>query len=272
MITVNNATITDDAVAREAQYHPAPSREEALRLASIALVVRELLLQEAAAQGLGDATDAEGSAEEIIGALLERVIEVKEPGEEEARRYYESNRDRFRSPDIYEASHILFAFAPADPSGEESALAAARATLEELERDPRSFERLAEEGSADSVTRERGGQLGQMTRGQLPAALQACLDSLAPGELCREPVRTDRGYHVVRLDRAARGRQLSFDMSRERIAERLGARAWSAAARRYIASLADRAEIRGIELGSAVSMEPVEAGAGPLLPGAPEGR
>jgi peptidyl-prolyl cis-trans isomerase C len=173
---------------------------------------------------------------------------VPEAEDEACRRYYESNPDRFRSPDIFEASHILFPAPPGDEGARAAARAAAEATLKELERDPEAFARLAKERSADSATTEQGGALGQITRGQTTPEFEACLSSLAPGETCREPVETRFGFHVIRLDRARRGRPLSYAMVRERVAEYLHDRAWSLAVRQYMKILIGKASIEGIAL------------------------
>ena len=53
-IRVNDIEIGAAWIAEEMQYHPAASAEEAQRAAAEALVVRELLRQEARAQGFGD--------------------------------------------------------------------------------------------------------------------------------------------------------------------------------------------------------------------------
>jgi len=253
VITVNGKTISQEQIARETQYHPAPSLEAAVHQASVALVVRELLLQEAV--GLGIQTpvgvDPVASEESIIGVLLEREISLPAADEESLRRYYESNRKKFRSPDLFEASHILFAARSDQAQEREGARAAAAATLEEVRRDPPSFERLAKERSDDKESREQGGHLGQITRGQTTPEFEACLDALTPGEVCREPVGTRYGYHVIRLDRTVRGRDLPFEIARERVAEYLGASAWTRAVHQYIQLLVGKADIKGIELDGA---------------------
>ena len=256
MITVNGKRISDEQIAREAQYHPAPSLEAAVHEASVALAVRELLLQEAAALGINDASAEDGSVapeERIIARLLEREITLPAADEEVCSRYYEANRERFRSPDLFEASHVLFAAPPDQAEERERARAAAASTLEELRRDPSSFERLAKKRSADPESRDQGGHLGQITRGQTTPEFESCLDGLAPGEICREPVGTRYGYHLIRLDRSVRGRQLPYDMARQRIAEYLGASAWTRAVHQYIQILVGKAAIEGIELAGAAT-------------------
>ena len=255
MITVNGRVISDEQIARETQYHPAASREAAVHQAAVALVVRELLLQEASALGIPVRPGAEETAatEERIDALLDREISLPAADEETLRRYYDANRERFRSPDLFEASHILFAAREEQPAERERARTAAAATLEEIRRDPSSFERLAKERSDDRESREQGGHLGQITRGQTTPEFEACLDTLSPEEVCREPVGTRYGYHVVKLDRVVRGRALSFPMARKRVEEYLGASAWTRAVHQYIQLLAGKAVIQGIELDGAIT-------------------
>ncbi len=255
MITVNGKAISDDQVAREAQYHPAPNREAALHEAAAALVVRELLLQEAAALGVNaaDSEDTATAEERTISALLDQEVRLPAADEEACRRYFDANRERFRSPDLFEASHILFAAHPGQPAEREQARAAAAATLDELRRDPSSFERLAKELSADPESREQGGHLGQITRGQTTPEFEACFNKLSPGEISLEPVGTRYGYHVIRLDRAIRGRQLPYEMARERVIEYLGASAWTSAVHQYIQLLVGKASIEGIEMAGAAT-------------------
>src|SRR3546814_11286864 len=84
------------------QFHramnPAQSRADAAR----ALVVRELLRREVERLGLDGEVQLVGSEpveEARIRLLLEREVENRVPGKDDCRRYYEQNRERFRSPD-----------------------------------------------------------------------------------------------------------------------------------------------------------------------------
>ena len=114
-VSVNGVTIPRDAIAREVQQHPAPTPLAAWKEAARALAVRELLLQEARRLELSGEplSDGEGRRETgdeaAIRVLIESEVAVPEPDEAACRRYYEQNRGRFRSADIYEAAHILIA-------------------------------------------------------------------------------------------------------------------------------------------------------------------
>ena len=66
-IRVNDVEIGAAKIAEEMQYHPASSAAEAQRAAAEALVVRELLRQEARAQGFGDGDEA---TEDLLEAVF----------------------------------------------------------------------------------------------------------------------------------------------------------------------------------------------------------
>jgi hypothetical protein len=102
-VSVNGVVIPREVIAREVQHHPASKPLEAWLSAARALVVRELLLQEARRFGLGAQSlfDEHGRRETeedaLIRGLIEREIVTPEPDEESCRRYYEQRKRLFRS-------------------------------------------------------------------------------------------------------------------------------------------------------------------------------
>ncbi|MGE0007727.1 MAG: peptidylprolyl isomerase [Parvibaculaceae bacterium] len=252
-VLVNGVEIEPEAIAREIQHHPAPDGETAWKEAARALVLRELLLQEARRLHLQPEPEKdEGGRSEmdddsLIRALLERQVEAAKAGAEECRRYYEGRIARFRTPDLFEASHILI-----EPDGQDAAAwaaaeAEAGAIAAELGDDPEAFAAAAREFSK-CPTAHQGGSLGQVRRGELVPAVQEALESLAEGTTAREPVRSRFGWHVLRLQRRIEGRTLPFDAVRPRIADMLDARAWMIAGARYAAQLARTADIEGVAI------------------------
>ncbi len=71
------------------------------------------------------------------------------------------------------------------------------------------------------------------------------IETLGPGETHRRPIRSEFGWHVIRLHRRIEGQVLPFEAVRGKIAEMLAARSWTVAATRYVADLAARSEIEG---------------------------
>ncbi len=244
-IRVNDVVIAPAAVAAEMQYHPANSAEEAQRAAAEALVVRELLRQEARARGFGD-------DEAAVEELLAEAVATPEPDEESCRRYYENNRKRFRSPDLIEAQHILVAAAPDETEERATAKAKAADLARRVMADPSGFAALAREHS-DCPSKANDGHLGQIGRGSLVPELESYVFAMKAGETCPVPVASRYGWHVVRVLERADGRDLPFESVRGTIADYLTESSWRRAVSQYISLLAGRAAIEGIALRAAHS-------------------
>lgn len=258
-VKVNGIAIPRDTIAREVQHHPARTPAESLKAAARALVIRELLLQEAhrlgiEAEPLVDADGRRETAEEAaIRTLVDREIRTPTADEATCRRYYEQNRQAFHSPDIYEATHILFAASKADAKAYTQARAAAEAALTILREYPERFAEMAQAHSACSSA-SQGGNLGQITEGQTTPEFEQALFELEPGSIGPEPVATRYGFHIIRLDRRHEGRELPFELVAERIAQYLQESVQRRALAQYIARLASAARVEGVDLASAESM------------------
>lgn len=253
-VSVNGVTIGRAEIARETQNHPASKPVEAWMAAAQALVVRELLLQEARRLTIRPEpiTDSHGRRETedeaLVRQLIEQEVRSPAPDEETCRRIYERNRARFRSSDLYAVRHILLPAAAHDQEGRAKARAEAEAILAIVRADPRSFASLANAHSA-CPSADQGGSLGQISRGQTVPEFEAALDTLDGTGL----IETRYGLHVVIVDQRLPGRDLPFEVVHARIGEWLAVRSRHTAIRQYIAMLAGRAAIVGIDLGVGAS-------------------
>jgi len=251
-VSVNGRVIPHDVISRETQNHAARSPAAAWQAAAMALVVRELLLQEAdrlelvAAPEHDDKGRRETREEAKIRALIERDVVTPEPDEPSCRRYYDRNRSRFRSPDIYEAAHILFAASRNDQQSFERKRAEAQAVLAVLEREPERFAQMAKDHSA-CPSAEQGGNLGQITSGQTTKEFEKALLGLEPEAMTPVPVETRYGFHIIRLDRRIEGAELPFSMVEPGIAKYLREAASARAQALYIGMLVDQARIEGLD-------------------------
>ena len=245
MISVNGATITDDAVAREMQHHPAETREDAERQAATALVVRELLLQRVSERDVAGATE-----DERIANLIDDEVRVPEPTDEEVARYYRRNSLQFTSPAIYRAAHIFFPARATDEAASAEAKAKAEAVLAELTADPDRFAELARAHSACS-SKEQDGSLGLVRKGDTNPELEQSLATMDMGSTVL--VRSRHGYHVLRLDDRAPATQLPFEKAKGWIAEHLRKSSKRRAIAQYLQLLTARAKISGIDLAAADS-------------------
>jgi peptidyl-prolyl cis-trans isomerase C len=110
-----------------------------------------------------------------------------------ARNIYQANPAKFDKPAETRARHILL---PKD--GAES-LQKAKDLLAQL-RAGASFEDLAKTHSTDAGSAAKGGDLGFFTAGKMVKPFEEAVDKLTkPGELS-EPVETQFGYHIIRLE------------------------------------------------------------------------
>ncbi len=142
---------------------------------------------------------------ELRRDLLTQGIEISE---EELLQYYRESASRYQQDEQRRASHILITFDDDEAAAEEQAGAlTARAQAGE------PFEDLARQYSKDGGTAEMGGDLGMILHSQMPDALGDAIFSMQKGEITG-PVRSDFGFHVVRLDDIVVGGPLPLDQVR----------------------------------------------------------
>ena len=131
--------------------------------------------------------------------------------------YYEDNSSRFLQDEQRRASHILIPFGDDEAAAEEQATAlTARAQAGE------PFADLAAQYSQDTGTASRGGDLGTVLQSQMPGALGDAIFAIDEGEVTG-PVRTEFGFHVVKLDEIVPGGPLPLDQVRGELLQELRA-------------------------------------------------
>ena len=252
IISVNEVSITPEAMAQELQYHPAESREGAVYLAARALVIRELLQQRIAELGVALEIGAgENEEEAATRLLLEREVKVPQCDEESSLRYYENNRGRFHSAPLLAVRHILLECAPDDVEARELAHGQAEVLLQQLDEFPGSFAELAVKYSA-CPSKAQGGSLGQISKGQTVPELERQLFTLAPG-LAGKPLESRYGWHVISVDQRIEGKPLPYEVVSTAIRTQLQQGVWQKALVQYLQTLIGAADIRGIHLQGADS-------------------
>ncbi|EXF92913.1 peptidylprolyl isomerase [Pseudomonas fluorescens HK44] len=252
IISVNEVSITPEAMAQELQYHPAESREEAVYLAARALVIRELLQQRIADLGVSlEIGSGENEEEAATRLLLEREVQVPQCDEETSLRYYENNRGRFHSAPLLAVRHILLECAPDDAEARALAHVQAEILLQRLEDFPGSFAEMAVKYSA-CPSKAQGGSLGQISKGQTVPELERQLFTLTPG-LASKPLESRYGWHVVSVDQRIEGMPLPYEVVSTAIRTQLQQGVWQKALVQYLQTLIGAADIRGIHLQGADS-------------------
>lgn len=252
-VAVDGVEIAPAVIDAELQNHQAESAEAARIDATRALVVRELLLQEARRIDLAPPTPIEENGrretqeEALIGRLLDARIDALPVDDAACRTYYQDHPDRFRSPDLYEPAHILISADPSDTDAYEAAVTRAETIIKTVLATPQKFADMAREHSDCSSARD-GGALDQVTPGQTAPEFETFLFALEEGQICPVPIKSRYGVHVMRLDRREDGRTLPFDVVRDKITANLEETNWRRSVHDYIGTLASRAEIQGMDV------------------------
>jgi peptidyl-prolyl cis-trans isomerase C len=246
-IKVGGVAISSAAIAAEAQNHPAPKGKPGLawKAAARALVLRHLMLEDAKRRGIkADPLEVtpgrfETAEEALLRGYLDEMIHVTPPSSEEVRAIWEAEPDKFRSRPLWSASHILL-------TGERAQERAADAARR-LKANPAIFAAIAR-AESESPSRDRGGNMGQLSPGDTVPEFEAVLRALKPEGTTEAPVQTRFGWHLIRLDALAPGRTLPFEAVSPRIAEALEKKAWVEASRRLAENLLKQAEVSGVDL------------------------
>lgn len=251
-VSVNGFEITEDQVNSEAQYHPAKDLQQAKYLATQALVIRELLVQRAVELGMCEHDSAIENSDSVLQDLFDKEISLPEADEQTCQRYYQNNSDKFFTSPLFEVAHILYIAPPEDEQARAAALDKAEAALALIKQKPDQFEVIAQQESACSSAK-MGGRLGQITKGQTSPIFEAAMFQMNDGEISSEPLATEFGYHVIRVDKRLEGELLPFSAVRQEIADDLRRQSWQRAFSQYGQVLAGQADIKGFEFKQADS-------------------
>lgn len=134
------------------------------------------------------------------------------------RERFEQDQTRFTEQEQRLASHILV---EVDEKADAATQQAAEREAAELAAKARAagadFAALAGTSSDDTGSKATGGDLGWIGKGMMPAAFEAALFALQPGEVSA-PVKTEFGWHVIQLREVKSGQQESFEDVRDSLA------------------------------------------------------
>lgn len=245
---VADTAIDEQAIAREMQFHRAMRPEQSRADAARALVVRELLRREVQRLGLTrpqPAASHETDEEACIQQLIEQVLEDRVPSQDDCRRYYEQNPQRFRGPDRIRVRHILLAAAADDVAGRLKARTQAEQFIAQLQAQPHLFADLAARHSQCPSSSE-GGELGWLQRGQTTPEFDRQVFRLRIG-LAGFPVESRWGYHVVMVDDQQAGQALGFEQVHTQIREYLELQVRQRDLQHFLFELRERYPVQGLD-------------------------
>lgn len=244
-ILVNGTAISEAQILAEMQYHPADNQRDATIAAAEALVIIELIKQRCEQLGIKTDDGSELTDDQMLAELMQREVQVPAISDEECQRYFTANPDKFITSPILEVDHILLAADKEDLDQRAEAKELADGLLEQIQQQPQLFCDFAMRHSM-CPSKEQGGSLGQISKGQTVPELEKVL-FLADEGLLSRPVETRYGYHISRINRRIEGQPLEFDQVEEKIKTYLNEKVHRKALAQYIELLISDANIEGFE-------------------------
>lgn len=181
-----------DAMLNQLAKQGQPQSPEVADKVKEQLVLREIYAQEAEKRGMGASEDyrqqMEFARQSVLIQTLFADYEKKNPSTEaEARAEYDkikaANGDK-----EFRARHILV-------EGE----AEAKALIAQL-KGGANFEELAKKNSKDPGSAENGGDLDWASPGNYVPEFSAAMTKLSKGQYTQEPVKSQFGYHIIKLE------------------------------------------------------------------------
>ncbi|CAH2030204.1 peptidylprolyl isomerase [Trichlorobacter ammonificans] len=214
LASVNGVNITSEDFDREVKALPEyirgmtetpQGRKEMIET----LVMRELILQQAAKDGVDKSKDVEEKMAElkkriIVDTYLKKRVESDAKiSDEELKSFYEKNQDKFKTGEQVRASHILV------KSEQE-----AKDVLTQLKGGAK-FEDVAKAKSVDSSA-SKGGDLGWFGKGNMVPVFEKTAFALKEGEVSGI-VKSEFGFHIIKLTGKRAAGVRSLDEAKEQI-------------------------------------------------------
>jgi peptidyl-prolyl cis-trans isomerase C len=173
------------------------------------MVVRELVLEQAKKDGIDKSKEVVNRLEDlkkrvVVEAFVRKKIEQDiKISDDEMKKFYDQNKDKFKSGEQVKASHILV-----------KSESSAQDILSQLKKGA-SFEELARKNSADASA-AKGGDLGWFSKGTMVPEFDKVAFGLKDGELSNV-VKTPYGFHIIKVTGKRAAGVRSFDEVKDQI-------------------------------------------------------
>ncbi|CAG9171617.1 peptidylprolyl isomerase [Cupriavidus respiraculi] len=156
------------------------------------LIDRELLIQEANKRGVTQRDDVQEQLEQarlnvLAGAVFEDYVRTNGANDDELRKQYEKIKSQFGNGKEYRVSHILV-----EKEDE------AKAIIAKIKGGAK-FEDMAKASSKDPGSAANGGDLDWANSGSYVPEFSAAMTSLKKGQMTETPVKSQFGWHIIKL-------------------------------------------------------------------------
>jgi peptidyl-prolyl cis-trans isomerase D len=145
-----------------------------------------------------------------IQLSVDEIAQSLDVDDTELKQFYADNKDKFVGPEQRRASHILIEGNDAD------ALASIESIQQRLQQGE-DFAALATESSQDPGSAAQGGDLGFFQRDVMEPAFEEAVFALEQVGEISEPVKTEFGYHLIKLTGIRHAEGKSFAEVRDEV-------------------------------------------------------
>jgi len=159
----------------------------------------------------------------------------------EIKAFYDDNLDKMSVPEQLRARHILIKVEGDDDAAKAAAMAKISAIQERLE-SGESFPLVAIDTS-EGPSGAKGGDLGLFGRGQMVGPFEEAAFALQPGEVS-EPVETQFGYHLIKLEERVAAEQVPFETASPQIRNYLSEQKLQQTVESLIANLRETGDVQ----------------------------
>ena len=137
-----------------------------------------------------------------VQKLVDDVTADVKVTDEEVKQYYQENKENFTQPEERNVRHILITSEGSGMGSERSQMDAkieAERLLQKIEQGT-DFSQLAKEYSEDPGTKDNGGLLTITRGGGFVQEFEDAAFNLVEGEVSPSPVKTQYGYHIIKVE------------------------------------------------------------------------
>jgi len=202
-VIVNGKAIPKAQLDKLVQKSGQPDNPQVRDQAREMLVTKELILQEADKRGVIQKESVREQLEQsrvgiLVAAVFEDYVEKEGATEAELKAAYESVKAQYTGKE-YHVEHILV-----------EKEADAKAIIAQLKAGS-NFEEIAKAKSKDPGSAPSGGDLGWVTEKSLVPEFSKAMVQLKPGQVTDKPVKSQFGWHVIKMVDSRDMKAPSFD-------------------------------------------------------------
>ncbi len=184
------------------------------------------------------------------------VIDKVHIGEEEAKEYYENNKQRFVQPVQISLKNILIKVPPLANDFEQKALQDKAAAVARKIKEGLAFEDAVQQYSEES-NKERGGDMGLLHKGRLAAEVEEVILTLQPGDIAG-PFKVLKGFYIFRMEGIHPEKLMTFEEVKGKLIKDLMDQAIKERERIWLEELKSKAEINVVKSSDKKSLDSTE--------------